>query len=257
MRCKWCSNPEGMKINAPIIVSNEAIPDIYCANGAIVDGKIERSVCKTCSDFDCLKEKNSKIYTKAISMSENDVIEDILNSKMMFFNGGGVTFTGGEVLLQSTEVLNIVKKLKKEGINTAIETNGSLPVLQDLLPFVDYLMMDLKHYDDSSHTYFTGISLKPILENLKSIVASGRQILLRIPLINGVNTDNVDGFIHILDPLKKENLHVELLRYHEYGKEKWAMCGYEYTMKDGHITEQVYNKFLHRFKESGFTVLHT
>ncbi len=257
MRCKWCSNPEGMKAKAPIITSKDPIPESYCKKGAITNGILNREICTSCLDTECIKEKNSKIYKKSFIMSVEEVFTEIMQSKMMFFNGGGVTFTGGEVLLQYVEVLELLKKLKTEGIHTAIETNASLPVLQEILPFVDFFIMDIKHYNEDKHLEHTGVSLNNVIQNLTLSVLSGRQVLLRIPLIEGVNTEDALGFVNILKDICKPNLQVELLRYHEYGKDKWAMCGYEYRMKDGHVSEKTYTEFRNHFIENGFNIIKT
>lgn len=257
MRCTWCSNPEGMSSTPPIMTSIESIPTSYCQRGAIKEGVLHRTVCSTCKDEVCVSEKNTKIFKKDVSQSVEKVFAEILSSKMMFFNGGGVTFTGGEVLLQCNEVLELCTLLKKEGIHTAIETNASLPSLPTLLPFIDFFIMDIKHYDEIKHREYTGVSLEPVLENLRQAVRSGRQVLLRIPLINGINTKNVDGFIAILQDFKKENLSIELLCYHEYGKDKWAQCGYEYTMQNGSVSKETYNTFKNRFIDCGFNLINT
>ena len=257
MNCKWCSNPEGMSITPPIITSKDYIPSEYCDKNAIQDGKLCRDVCKNCDDKHCIKEKNTKLYVKAYTQSVDEVVSEILSSKMMFFNGGGVTFTGGEVTLQLDEVIELFKKLKDNNIHTALETNATHPSLNKLLPYVDYFIMDLKHYSDEKHIEFTGVPIKNVINNLRDAVLSGRQVLLRIPLIAGINTENPQGFTELLKGLEKENLEIELLKYHEYGKEKWLLCGFEYALENGHITNDTYNNFKNEFIKQGFNIIKT
>lgn len=110
MRCIWCSNPEGMKIDA------------------------------------------------GVDYSIKEIAKECEKSKMMFFSGGGVTFTGGEATLQTEELLELLKILKEKNIHTAIETNGTSKRLQEILEYVDYLIMDFKHYDKDILKKYTGIS---------------------------------------------------------------------------------------------------
>ena len=103
--------------------------------------------CKWCSNADSIPTQNSK----AVDYTVEEIVDEILRSRMMFFDGGGVTFTGGEVCVQSAELLEVLKKLKDIGIHTAIETNASFDSLKQLSDYVDYLIADFKHYDDGNY----------------------------------------------------------------------------------------------------------
>ncbi len=80
----------------------------------------------------------------------DEIVSECKSCKMMFFSGGGVTFTGGEATLEHTKLTEILKKLKQEGIHTCIETNGTSEHLHEILEYVDYLIMDFKHYDNDA-----------------------------------------------------------------------------------------------------------
>ena len=98
-------------------------------------------------------------------VSAEEIVKECMSCKAMFFSGGGVTFTGGEATVWHDELLLVLKKLKEKGIHTAIETNGTDKKLSELLPFIDYLIMDFKHYDAEKHKYYTGISNETVVEN--------------------------------------------------------------------------------------------
>ena len=206
MRCVWCSNPNGMDINAG-------------------------------NDY-----------------SVDEIFEEIKNSRLMFFSGGGVTFTGGEATLQEKELLTLLKRLQKEGINTALETNATSKKLPEISKYVDFLIMDFKHYDNEILKKFTGATNEIIKENFEHFCKTGKKVLVRIPLINGVNADNPQGFAEYFKRFNTENITFEFLPYHEYGKEKWQT---PYQIENGFITKEQLENFKKVFGENGLVVITT
>lgn len=186
--------------------------------------------------------------------SIKSVADECESCRKLFFSGGGVTFTGGEATLQSAELLKLLKTLKKLGINTAIETNGTHEKLYELLPFIDYLIMDFKHYDSDTLKNFTGLGNENIKKNFERITASGRQLHIRIPLINGFNTEHPEGFAEYFSKFNTANTVFEFLPYHEYGKEKWKT---EYKVKNGFITPETLELFKKTFSENGLKTIKT
>ena len=172
----------------------------------------------------------------------------------MFFSNGGVTFTGGEATLWHNELLEVLKALKKEGIHTAIETNGTSPYLSELLPYIDYLIMDFKHFDNEALKQYTGVSLENVKANFIANCKSGRKQHIRIPLINGINAYNPECYAEFFTQYNTENTVFEFLSYHEYGKEKWQG---EYKVKDGFITKETLTLFIKTFKDYGLKVVNT
>ena len=122
------------------------------------------------------------------------ILSECISAKPMFFSGGGVTFTGGEATLQHDQLLELLRKLKENSIRTAIETNGTSSKLQILSPYIDYLIMDYKHFDGAILRSFTGLDNKTINANFESNCMNRKQQHIRIPLINGFNTENPEGF---------------------------------------------------------------
>ena len=95
------------------------------------------------------------------------LVRDCMSATPMFFDGGGVTLTGGEVCMQLPSVKELLTRLGAHGIHRAIETNGSIPRAAELIPLVDEWIMDFKHYDDSKHRKWLGVGSSPVLETLK------------------------------------------------------------------------------------------
>ncbi len=171
----------------------------------------------------------------------------------MFFDGGGVTFTGGEVCVQSEELLVILKLLRENGIHTALETNGSYSSLREIAEHVDYLIVDMKHYDDSEHMKWVGASNKSVKENLEYFFSLGRQIHIRIPVVNGVN-NNPQGFAEYFKNFDTSNAVFEFLAYHEYGKDKWQG---KYQIENGFVESGTIEKFKEVFEYHGLKTIVT
>lgn len=240
MRCPWCANPEGLSVKGTLMHVKDA------NNGRV-------------------KEKMS-----CMEYSVEELADEVQRSRMMFFENGGVTFTGGEPTLQLEPLKRLMICLKEQGIHIAMENNGSSPRLQELLPYIDYLIMDFKHPDEEIHKRVTGVSSRQTKEHLRRILAEGRQIAVRIPLIHGFNdTDEaLQGFTAFFTevlPQKEfsENtkeqgeVTLEILPYHEYGKEKWLQCGLEYTVSEGFVSDERVAEFEAAFKNIGLNVIHT
>lgn len=205
--------------------------------------------CLWCANPEGMTAKNDhKSYTP------DEIVAEAESCRMMFFEGGGVTFTGGEATLNADELIEVLKKLKERGIHTAIETNGTSERLPEILEYTDYLMMDFKHYDGELLKKYTGLDGSIIKENYKKIAESGRQCHIRIPLINEFNGAYAEGFAEFLSSVDTSNIVFEFLRYHEYGKDKWQT---EYKIKDGYVTDETVKKFTDEFNKQGLTCVRT
>lgn len=191
-----------------------------------------------------------------------DLLRGALDCRMMFFDGGGVTLTGGEVTVQFEAVKALLTGLKAEGVHTAIETNGLHPRLPELFELTGYLMMDCKHYDTAKHRAVTGASNRLTHENIALAIAAGKRPAVRIPLIGGFNAGlgDAEGFAALFTRLgmTADNASVELLPYHEFGREKYEKSGLPYTMTDeAKISPQTLRSFTETLRGAGLNVIHT
>lgn len=257
MHCPWCSNPEGMAINGAILNSAVLI-DSTCPHGAIGDGKINRKLCSDCFKKECLGSYGAPTLSYTEYTVEG-LIDEIMRCEPMFFDGGGVTFTGGEATVQFSALKELLTRLKALGINTALETNATDKRLLELFDSVDFLITDIKHYDSERHRMATGVSNSIITENIRCAAKKRTQLLIRIPLIKSFNCAEGDeiGFANLLSELCTDSCSVELLRYHEYGKDKWTKCGMEYKMQDGFIDDETYSKVKKALTDKGINVINT
>ena len=187
-------------------------------------------------------------------ITPSDIVTDALRARAMFFDGGGVTFTGGEATLWHDELLETLRALKRKDIHTAIETNGTSRRLGELLPYIDYLMMDFKHYDSDRLKAFTGVGCEAVMENYRMLTDTGREVHIRIPLIYGFNTSSPEGFASCLAAYDTAHCDFEFFPYHEYGKGKWTE---EYKIQDGFVPKEVLGEFHRVFCEYGLKIKHT
>lgn len=193
LKCKWCHNPESQSFKKQLLV----FPD----------------KCTVCG----------KKY------KSDEVFHVILKDKAFYdSSGGGVTFSGGECMLQLEFLIELLKKCKEHNIHTAIDTAGNInwSCFEQILPFTDLFLYDVKCYDENLHIQGTGTSNKTILNNLKKLSKHfNGDIVIRIPIIPGFN-DNVPELKHIAQFLKSLKLNdIELLPYHKMGVHKYDALG--------------------------------
>lgn len=259
MKCPWCANPEGMKMEGVLYTDKEWIREELCPHGAVQGTDLKREQCKACEGKECLsvKYRNKGIRWSCEEDTTDEIYEEILRSRPMFYDGGGVTFTGGEATMQFEALKELLIRLKKEGIHTAIETNGTHPALPELFPYIDQLIMDCKHMDEKKHFLYTGVPLKTVRHNLKRAASEHQRVDIRIPLIGGVNDSEKDReeFLRFFQEIQGPNVTFEILKYHEFGRNKWEACGWEYQMTDkAHVTIPQIREFQEQMKEYGFHI---
>ena len=194
-------------------------------------------------------------------MSVSSLLDLARSCRMMFFDGGGVTLTGGEATGQFDAVKEFLTRLHEEGIHTALETNGLNPRLPELFPVVDHLIMDYKHHDPETHRRVTGASNDLTRRNIALALEAGKHPNLRIPLIGGFNASREDAhqFAAVFQALGLPGRGtLELLCYHEYGKDKYAALGLPYTMtEEARISPEILRYFEETLTDAGVTLIRT
>ena len=150
-------------------------------------------------------------------------------------SGGGVTFSGGEPLLQAQFLLACLREARARGIHTAVDTCGyaSRATVLGVAAWTDLFLYDLKVLDPVRHRRFTGVSLEPILTNLRALDALGASIWLRVPYVPGFNDDeaNLDALGRFVSSLGRTR-RVHLIPYHRLGSAKHSRLGNEDPMRD-------------------------
>ncbi len=208
--------------------------------------------CPWCSNPESMSLEGEGIQAE-------ELISEAVNAQMMFFDGGGVTFTGGEPTVQYDGLKFVLAELKKKDIHTAIETNGTNPKLPELFELIDFLIMDFKHYDSDKLKSFTGVGAEAVKQNIVSASQKRGQLLLRIPLINGFNASAEDakGFAEFLKSVWHGGMALELLRYHEYGRDKWLQNGMKYKMENAFVSDEAFEEIQQVFNSCGIKLIRT
>jgi pyruvate formate lyase activating enzyme len=164
------------------------------------------------------------------------LVKTLLRDRIFFDeSGGGVTFSGGEPLMQAGFVTEAMRLLAAEGVHTALDTCGfgRWQDLREAAAHANLVLYDIKLMDDARHKAATGVSNDVILENLEALAKIHPAIWIRVPVIPGVNDDdvNLDATAAFLRPLSGIR-QVDLLPYHPTGEAKFARVGMDYSLQD-------------------------
>ena len=241
LRCKWCHNPETLSHKKEIIYIKSKC--IHC--GKCVEICPEHHNIR-CNDMEFLREgcpacgKCAEVCPSlALNIcgekkTVNEVFDEIKKDCHYYEkSGGGVTFSGGECLLHPDFLFEIAKKCNGNKIHTAIESAFFVPWknVEKLLPFIDLFFADLKIADPEKHCEFTGQDNRLIIDNITRLSKIHNNIILRIPVIPGVNDsdDDIDEFAKIIKTFGKGIKEIELLKYNNLAESKYNIAGKDYT----------------------------
>lgn len=248
LRCKWCSNPEGLEGKYQVMFKSGSCIDCgacvpVCPVGIHRITKEEKHVVNR--SIDCLGcYKCKEVCTKAALSIAGEVksvseLLEIIEEDVAFYDisGGGVTLGGGEVMMQPEFAANLLMVCKQEGINTAIETCGyaKLESMLQVAEFTDLFLYDLKYIDSEKHYQLTGVRNEQILENLKELLHRRYNVKIRMPLLKDVNDsqEEIKRAISFLMPYRdyKNFKGIDLLPYHKLGVNKYKQLGMEYQIE--------------------------
>ena len=266
LRCPWCANPESQKKITQIKYQlNKCTACLRCvnscSNGAIAfEGErivISGEKCKRCGNCvsNCL---NNALSLVGEEVDTDEIYAEILKDKDYYeASGGGVTLSGGEVMLQWKAAGELLKKIKAAGIHTAIETCGDVPIeaFQELEEYVDLFLFDIKHIDPEKVKNVTGGDLERILQNL-SYLAKRKvsEVIIRVPVIPEFNYDAaiITQIFKSAQKLKIREVH--LLPYHTLGIHKYGQLGMTYQMQEQGIPKEELQPYVSMGERMGFNV---
>ena len=231
LRCLWCHNPESFSL------------------------QIE--------EFDQVKRLGEKLVEEKISIGKQYAVKGLvkeIEKDELFFDesGGGVTFSGGEPLLQIDFLDSMLRECKAMDIHTVVDTSGFAPKehLEQITENVDLFLFDVKQMDDEEHKKLTGVSNKLILENLSYLIKQKKNLIIRYPMIPGCNDsyENIMKMIQFLTDLTYQS-EIHILPYHRMGKDKYERFNKENNMPDIpslDVKDTLWAKEL--FEKAGFKV---
>ncbi len=269
LTCEWCSNPDSWNTFPEIMTRDiKCIGCGICADACPLQAititrngrEIDRSKCNQC--LGCVGVcDNEAIYASGTYMRVDEIVAEVIKDKIFYKNsGGGVTFSGGEPLLQREFLGQVLESCKQNGVHTALDTTGYAPWenIESVINYVDLVLFDVKHMDPEIHRHRTGVSNELILGNLQRI-ASKVKTWVRIPVIPGFNDTDSD-ILQIADFVSTLGVEkVSLLPYHGLGQAKCEALGREYRMKPAsHLSDEQTNRLCQIVKTAGLmcTVKH-
>lgn len=246
LRCWWCHNPEGQSTQPVLLYrANRCVLCGTCAeicpqngisvNGLAITDRTKCDVCGECAEvcFYGAREVSGRKMSVAEALAE-------IERDVPFYDqsGGGVTFSGGEPLLQPGFLSALLRECKTRQIHTVVDTCGyaAWEVFETIRGDVDLFLYDLKLMNNERHQKYTGVSNELILSNLQRLADSGQRITVRIPLIPGINDDSQNlvkaaTFIAGLPNITS----IELMGYHDIASAKYEALGMAYQLPDTNL----------------------
>ncbi len=236
LRCAWCHNPESQSALPELVFYGDKCVSCGRCVAACERGchelserghEISRDRCARC--FKCAEIGCGALEGAGRTASVEEVVAEVMKDEVFYANsGGGITLSGGEPLAQPEFALEILKRAKEKGLNTAIETCGYAPekTVVQIAEYVDTFLFDYKETNPELHARFTGVSNALVLSNLDYLCGKGKRVVLRCPIIPGCNdrADHFDGIAALAnkyDSIAK----IEIEPYHSLGFGKYASVG--------------------------------
>jgi len=250
LHCFWCHNPEGIRLKREIQFYPERCIGCgacfeVCEHGAHVmeDGvhvyvRDKCVLCGKCTD-NCF---SGALEMTGDEVTVDDVMQEVLADRTFYQNsGGGMTLSGGEPMLQKAFTKALLERAKAEGVHTAIETCGNYrwADLEELLPLIDMVMMDLKHMDPEVHREAVGVSNERILVIAEQLMTTDKPVWFRTPVIPTINDTPeaigaIAAFVRRLTDIREAQDNgapppmLDLLRFHRLAGDKYRSLGLDY-----------------------------
>ncbi len=241
LRCKWCHNPESFTFVREIMYDSErcahclACVKLCGANLSDAQGKhvFLRKHCDACGKCEevCPSDAFTLVGRK---MTAREIADEILKDEMFLkASGGGVTFSGGEPLMQAELCVETAKLLKAKGVNIAVDTSGYVKRehLDAIIPYTDTFLFDIKAIDEAVHLACTGVSNRLILENIRYADACSVPMEIRYPYVPTMNDGEAEAIGRFVSMLKNVKL-LRILPYHSYAQNKYTCLGMGYPLAE-------------------------
>lgn len=243
LRCAWCANPESQLAKVQVLWDQKkCIGCHHCLNicpehaTSLQNGRIHIDHKKCSSCLKCASECPGHALQKEGETKTVQEVLDIVMQDEVFYeeSGGGITLSGGEMLMQPEFAFQLLKAAKEEGLHTCCETTGfaNEEIFTKVMENIDEILFDMKHWDPMKHKEGTGVTNERILANMALAVKQGKSVLPRIPVIPGYN-DSLKDAAEMAERLKTAGLtKCQLLPFHQFGENKYHLLDQTYQYED-------------------------
>lgn len=276
LSCEWCSNPESHskkielgvyktkcigKSKCGLCIKNCPDSSMLLFEGDFLE-RIDYNKCINCMKcYENCPTEAIKVWGEFKTVEE---CMEVIRRDLEYYesSGGGVTVSGGDPILQTEFVSELFKQCKKEGIHICFESAffADWKKIEGILEFVDLFITDIKHMNSQIHKDHCGVANDVILNNIINLSKTGKEYILRIPIIPGFN-DNIDNIKATADfideKLETKPIVLQLLSFMRLGEEKYASLGRPYLMEDVDLDrgmfQEMISSFANYFNERGIT----
>lgn len=263
LACRWCSNPESQLPKPQVLWTKKNCASCQhcvhvCSQNAISFDcsriHIDASRCKQCNT--CITQcPNGALEMEGERKSVKEVIDVVLQDSVFYEeSGGGMTLSGGEFLSQPDFAKQLLLAAKENGIHTACETTGfaAPAVFGELVPYIDYVLFDMKHWNGLRHKEGTGVTNELPLKNMSYAIRLGKPLLPRIPVIPHFN-DSPEDARQFSETLKKVGAtSCQLLPFHQFGENKYSLLTKDYAYANlPSLHKEDLESYVQVFQENG------
>lgn len=265
LKCAWCHNPEcisfdrSLQYTAALCVGCRKCSDVCPGNVHFFDDEgvhhVDHKSCLMCGN--CVRTCLEKALTiNGTNYSSDELLEIILKDRSFYESShGGVTFSGGDPILQADFLSEILQKCKAHGVHTAVDTAGNVDFkeFEKVIPYTDLFLYDIKAFSENIHLKATQAGNTLIKENLKKLSEAGGTLIIRIPVINEytANLSDLEKIADFLSHIDRIEL-IQLLPYHNYGAGKYETLGMKYKIRDFTPPDELFmEKALNLFLDRG------
>ena len=251
LQCRWCANPESWIYGKHLMFAQASckwekgcdVCQRVCPTGAITitpgqPPQVDWTKCRSCTDFACTTICPNRALKQCVkTYTSGELLQILRRDFSNWGSNGGVTFSGGDPITQHDFLTEVLKGCRDLRIHTAIETSAYFPtdVFLDVMRYIDFAFIDVKHMDTQAHKAGTGVGNEQILQNIRALKQSGwaGRLVLRQPTIHGYN-DNEENARSLIAFMTENNLfEINLLKFHRMGQTKWEQLGKTYAYATG------------------------
>lgn len=257
LRCQWCANPESWTVGKHLMYAANVckwekgcrVCEPVCPSHAIrfQEGQppaVDLGQCASCDTFSCVDICPNRALKQCVKeYTSGELLQILRRDFSSWGQNGGVTFSGGDPILQHDFLVEVLKGCRDLQIHTAIETSAFFDTARflDVMQYIQFAFIDVKHMDSTAHQMGTGVGNEQILTNIRALKQSGwpGRLVLRQPTIGGYN-DSEENARQVIAFMQENGLfEINLLKFHRMGQTKWEQLGKEYAYAhQGDVTDE-------------------